>query len=62
MKTASPRNQPEAGYLAPASTLSATNGLVARSWAKVDIGPWPGTKRVSPPIGHRRWAMLSSRS
>ena len=41
-------------------TLSATKGLVARSWPKVDIGPWPGTKRVSSPIGHRRWVIRSS--
>ena len=44
-----------------ARTRSATNGLVARSWPKVDIGPWPGTKAVSSPIGHSRWVIESSR-
>ena len=34
-----------------ASTESATNGLVRRSCAKLLIGPWPGTKAVSPPKG-----------
>src|SRR5205085_11660728 len=37
-----------------ARAASLTKGLVARSWPKVDIGPWPGTKAVSSPIGHSR--------
>src|SRR5438309_5078407 len=40
-----------------ANVASPTKGLVARSWPKVDIGPWPGTKAVSSPIGHRRVVM-----
>ena len=39
---------------ARASTRSATNGLLRRSCPKVEIGPWPGTKTVSSPIGHSR--------
>ena len=31
---------------------SPTNGLLRRSSPKVDIGPWPGTKRTSSPSGN----------
>ena len=34
-----------------ASTSSATNGLVRRSWPKVEICWWPGTKVTSSPSG-----------
>jgi len=33
---------------------SATNGLVLRSQPKVEVWPWPGTKVMSSPSGHRR--------
>src|SRR5687767_6283979 len=52
--------EPSASAQAPDSAASPTKGLEARSWAKVDIGPWPGTKAVSPPIGHRRPVIESS--
>ena len=42
------------GEVPPASTASPTNGLLARSSPKVDIGPCPGTKRTSSPSGHSR--------
>jgi len=43
-------------------TESPTNGFVARSWPKVEIGPWPGMKLVSSPIGHSLSVMEAIRS
>ena len=43
------RARPDEAAQARASTRSATKGLVRRSWPKVLIGPWPGTKAVSSP-------------
>ena len=40
--------------------MSATNGLVCRSWPKVLVGPWPGTKVTSSPSGHSFWVIESS--
>ena len=47
---------------AAASAASLTSGLVRRSWPKVDIGPWPGTKAVSSPSGQSRVVIASIRS
>ena len=39
------------------STRSLTKGLVARSWPKVEVGPWPGTNVTSFPRGQRLLVM-----
>src|SRR5690348_4803634 len=51
-RTAAPiADKREVASQAAASAVSLTKGFVRRSWPKVDIGPWPGTKAVSSPIG-----------
>jgi hypothetical protein len=48
-RTARPCRRGSRGYLVGDATRSATKGLVARSWPKVDIGPWPGRRRCRRP-------------